>query len=137
MKQMTPKEKGQFLLKYFKNERGDLELNYVDLSDFHGDVAISSWKVGGDLYQSHQEVGGNLYQDNQKVRWNLFQDEQKVGGGIIQDELKTKEEPKCVDMCVEPDYKAKYERLNKELCEANRKIETLMWALEKAKEAGK
>lgn len=36
---------------------------------------------------------------------------------------------------VEPDYKAEYERLRKELYEANRKIETLMWSLEKIKDA--
>ena len=41
------------------------------------------------------------------------------------------------DACVEPNYKAEYERLRKELCEANRKIETLMWSLEKAMEASK
>ena len=41
------------------------------------------------------------------------------------------------DACVEPDYKAEYERLRKELCEANRKSETLLWVLEKIKEASK
>lgn len=44
---------------------------------------------------------------------------------------------KCEDMCIEPNYKAEYERLSKELYEASRKIETLMWALEKAKETSK
>ena len=126
MKKMTPKEKGQFLLEHFKNERGDLELNYVDLSDFKGNVDIGAWKVGGSLYQNDQEVEGSLYQDNQKVGLSLYQDEQKA-----------KDEPKCEDMCVEPDYRAEYKRLSKELCEANRKIETLMWALGKAKEADK
>lgn len=132
MKKMTPKEKGQFLLKYFKNERGDLELNDVDLSDFHGNVEITSWKVGGNLFQDYQEVGGSLYQHYQKVGLNLYQSNQEVGGHIVQ-----QDEQKAEDACVEPNYKAEYKRLNKELCEANRKIETLMWALEKAKEADK
>lgn len=131
MKKMTPKEKGQFLLKYFKNERGDLALNDVDLSGFKGDVAISSWKVGGNLFQDHQEVGGSLYQDSQKVRWNLFQDEQEAGGFITQDEQKAKEECKYV----EPNYKAEYERLRKELYEANRQKEALLWALGRIKDA--
>lgn len=43
----------------------------------------------------------------------------------------------CEDMCVEPDYKAEYGRLSKELHEANTKIETLMWALGKAMEGSK
>lgn len=131
MKQMTPKEKGQFLIDNFKNERGDLDLTYVDLSDFHGDVVISSWKVGGDLYLDHQEVRGSLFQNNQKVGRNLFQDEQEAKGFITQDMQEAEDE------CVEPDYEAEYERLRKELDEANRKTETLMWALEKAKEANK
>ena len=144
-KPLTPKDKGQFLLRYFKNERGDLDLSHVDLSDFHGDVVLEGWKVGGNLfldnqeakgnlYQNHQEVDGDLYQDSQKVGWNLHQEQQLVGGEIIQDEQKAKDECKCPDMCVEPDYKAEYERLSKELREANRKIEILMWVLMKIKE---
>ena len=130
-KPLTPKDKGQFLLRYFKNERGDLDLSYVDLSDFKGDVAISSWKVGGDLFLDHQEVRGSLFQSNQKVGRNLYQDEQEAKGFITQDMQEAEDE------CVEPDYEAEYERLRKELDEANRKTETLMWVLMKIKEEAK
>ena len=132
-KPLTPKDKGQFLLKYFKNERGDLDLAYVDLSDFSGDVVISNWKVGRSLFQDHQEVKRSLYQCNQKAGGNIYQYEQKAEGLIRQDEQKAKGE----DMCVEPDYKAEYERLRKELYEADMKIEALMWVLMKIKEEAK
>lgn len=131
MKQMTPKEKGQFLLEHFKTEDGALELSHVDLSDFHGDVVLEGWKVGGDLFLDHQEVKRNLYQCNQKVGRNLYQYEQEVGGFITQDD-----EQKAKG-CVEPNYKAEYERLRRELYEANRKNEVLLWALGKAMEADK
>ena len=130
MKKMTPKEKGQFLIDNFKNERGSIELNDVDLSDFNGSVDISGWKVGGHLFQNNQEVGGSLFQDYQRVECTIYQDGQKAWG-VMQDEQKAK------DACAEPDYKAEYERLRKELCEANRKSETLLWVLEKIKEASK
>lgn len=130
-KPLHPKDKGQFLLRYFKNKRGDLDLSYVDLSDFKGDVAISSWKVGGDLFQDHQEVRGSLFQSNQKVGRNLFQVAQEAKGFIAQDTQEAEDE------CVEPDYEAEYERLRKELDEANRKIENLMWVLMKIKEKAK
>ena len=134
-RKMTPKEKGQFLLKYFKTEDGALELSHVDLSGFKGDVVLEGWKVGGDLFLDHQEVGGSLFQNNQKVRRNLFQDEQEAGGCIAQD-MQEPNAQEAEGIPVGPDYEAEYERLQKELCEANGKIETLMWALGKAKEAG-
>lgn len=61
----------------------------------------------------------------------------KVKKGLAQSRQEVKDEPKCPDMCVGPDYKAEYERLRKELCEANTKIETLMWVLMKIKEEAK
>lgn len=133
-RKMTPKEKGQFLLKYFKTEDGALELDRVDLSDFHGDVVLEGWKVGGDLFLDHQEVMGSLFQNNQKVRRNLFQDEQEAGGCIAQD-MQEPNAQEAEGIPIGPDYEAEYGRLQKELCEANGKIETLMWALGKAKEA--
>lgn len=133
MKNMTPKEKGQFLIDNFKDDHGNISLSDVDLSDFKGNVVINGWKVGGHLFQNYQEVGGSLFQDFQQVGCTLHQDFQQVGGILHQDEQKAKDGCKCV----EPDYKAEYERLSKELCEANRKIETLMWSLGKIKEAGK
>lgn len=135
-KPMTPKEKGQFLVDNFKTEDGALELSRVDLSDFHGDVVLEGWKVGGDLFLDHQEVKGSLFQNNQKVGRNLFQDEQEAKGFIAQD-LQEPNAQEAEDMPVEPDYESECERLQKELHEANRKNETLMWALEKAKEASK
>lgn len=128
---MTPKEKGKFLLKYFKDKLGNLDLSRVDLSDFEGNVAINGWKVGQTLFQDHQQVGKSIFQDCQKAGLNVYQDEQKAGGFIKQDEQKA---PKDEPQPVEPDYKAEYKRMSKELCEANRKIEALMWALSKAME---
>lgn len=137
-KPMTPKEKGQFLLEHFKGEDGALELDRVDLSDFKGDVVVCGWKVGGDLFLDHQEVKGSLFQNNQKVGRNLFQDEQEAGGFIAQDDMQdmpiVREDE---DECVEPDYKAEWEKLQKELHEANKKNDALMWALGKAMEASK
>ena len=122
---LSKEETKKWLLNNCINENGDLDLSGLDLSDFKGNVDISSWKVGGNLFQDYQEVGGDLYQGDQEVGRNLYQDEKKAPKDM------------CPDMCVEPDYKAEYERLCKELCEANMKIETLMWALGKAKEKSK
>lgn len=130
-RKMSPAEKGEFIFQVFGGDDGKVLIDNVDLSDCESDVYLSLWKVRGNLYQGHQKVKGDLFQNNQKVGRNLFQDEQEAKGFIAQDMQEAKDE------CVEPDYEAEYERLRKELDEANRKNETLMWALEKAKEASK
>lgn len=105
-KQMLPDEETKkWLIENRTNGKGELDLSGLDFSDFTGNVHISGCKVGGSLFQDEQEVGGILYQDDRKLE------------------------------CVEPDYKAEYERLSKELIDANRKIEALMWALGKIKDA--
>ena len=146
-KKMSPAEKGEFIINVFGGDDGDIRIESVDLSGFDGNVHIGKWNVKCNLFQDDQIVGGNLYQDGQRAGENIYQNGQSAVEYIYQSEqcagvkVVKDQENKCVDkcpnMCVEPDYKAEYERLSKELCEANRKIETLMWALEKAKEANK
>ena len=135
-RKMSPTEKGDFIIQLFGGDDRKIHIDDVDLSGFKGDVAIGNWRVGGDLCQDHQEVGGSLYQDHQKVRWSLFQDNQSAGMQICQDRdttSNTKDECECV----EPNYKAEWEKMKKELYEANSQKEALLWALEKAMEASK
>ena len=141
-------EKGEFIATVFCGYGEDtIRIEDVDLSPYCSNVEINRWtingnlsqcchKVGGDLFQHHQEVGGSLFQNNQKVGCNLYQDGQEAGGGIAQDKQEAKDESVCKDesMCVEPDYEGECERLRKELREANRKNEVLLWALGKAME---
>ena len=137
-KKMSPAEKGDFIVHVFGGDDGKIHIENVDLSDFKGDVVVCGWKVGGDLFLDHQEVKGSLFQNNQKVGRNLFQDEQEAGGFIAQDDMQdmpiVREDE---DECVEPDYKAEWEKLQKELHEADKKNDALMWALGKAMEASK
>ena len=90
----TINEIKQWLLENATDEKGDLVLSNLDLSDFNGDVYIDGWKVkrslmqfnqtvGEDLLQYHQIVKGDLIQSFQKVNGNLFQFCQKVKGTII------------------------------------------------------
>lgn len=192
-RKVSPAERGELIIQLFGEDDGKIHIEDVDLSDFGGHVAISSWKVGRDLFLDHQEVGGNLYQNHQEVKGDLYQDYQEVEGSLHQgnqqagwvgqaaegaiyqgnqkagarvyqdpDQGKKPLTPKDkgqfllkyfknergdlelndVDLSdfhgdVEPDYKAEYERLKKEICEADRKIETLMWVLMKIKEEAK
>ena len=76
----TIKEIKEWLLKNAVNAYGTLDLSELDLSDFEGNVKLSSMKVKGDLDQSNQEVKGNLWQSDQKVKGILFQRDQKVEG---------------------------------------------------------
>lgn len=135
-RKMSPAEKGDFIIQLFGGDDRKIHIDDVDLSGFKGDVAIGNWKVGGHLFQNNQEVGGSLHQDHQKVRWSLFQDNQSAGMQICQDRdttSNTKDECECV----EPNYKAEWEKMKKELYEADKKNETLLWALGKVKEASK
>lgn len=90
-------------------------------------------KVGGDLFQHHQKAKGSIYQNYQKAGCDLYQDEQEAGGRTMQVPNGHEGEPKCVG----PDCEAECERLRKELREADRKNEVLLWALGKAMEVGK
>ena len=80
----TKEEIRNWLLENAVDEEGDLMLDYLDFSEFNGDVFIGRMKVKGDLFQSYQEVQGSLSQGDQEVQGNLFQDSQKVQGDLYQ-----------------------------------------------------
>ena len=87
--ELTKDDLKRIMLKHFVRKglfgRKILDLNYLDFSDFYGDVYISYMKVtNGDLFQHYQEVQGELYQDNQKVHGNLYQSNQKVSWDLYQ-----------------------------------------------------
>ncbi len=67
-----------WLLENCVNENGDLDLTYLDFSNFDGNIYISCMKVKKDLIQSNQEVKANLFQSYQKVEGSLYQHTQKV-----------------------------------------------------------
>ena len=73
-----------WLLENCIDENGDLDLMYLDFSDFEGNVDISFMKVKGDLYQHNQRVGRNLYQDYQEVKGDLSQYNQEVKANLLQ-----------------------------------------------------
>ena len=73
-----------WLLENAVDEDGDLMLDYLDFSEFDGDVIISEMKVKGNLSQDFQEVKGDLYQGHQEVQGNLFQDNHEVQGDLYQ-----------------------------------------------------
>ena len=58
---------------------GNIDLSYLDFSDFDGDIYISDMKVKRDLYQNYQKVVGSIHQENHYVRDDLFQGSQAVG----------------------------------------------------------
>lgn len=68
----TIEEIKNWLLKNAVNDEGDLYLVGLDLSDFDGNVFISSMKVKNDLFQSFQIVGKNLYQTFQNVGEDFY-----------------------------------------------------------------
>ena len=81
---LTRQEIKDWLLKNAVNDEGDLDLSYLDFSDFDGDVLIHNMKVKKTLNQSYQEVGDILYQEFQKVDKYLFQHNQQVGRDLLQ-----------------------------------------------------
>ena len=74
----------QWLIKNRKDEFGNLDLSYLDFSDFNGDIFINHMKVKKGLFQNEQTVGGDLLQNCQKVEGNLWQYSQKVGEDLWQ-----------------------------------------------------
>ena len=76
----------EYLLKYHKDEYGDVRIDGLDFSDFEGNVFIGKMKVGKSLYQHSQNVGFYLFQDNQTVGHSLYQKRQKVGIILSQSE---------------------------------------------------
>ncbi len=82
MKSIT--EIRDWLLENAVDDDGDLNMPYLDFSDFDGDVYIRGMKVQGNLYQEYQEVKGNLFQEYQEVKGNLFQGSNEVKGDLYQ-----------------------------------------------------
>lgn len=78
----TREEIRDWLLDNAVDEDGDLMLDYLDFSDFAGDVYIRCMKVQGDLYQNYHTVQGGLVQSNQEVQGSLFQGGQEVQGDL-------------------------------------------------------
>lgn len=74
----------KWLIKNRKDKFGNLDLSYLDFSDFNGDIFINHMKVKRGLFQNEQTVGGDLLQNSQKVEGNLWQSCQKVGKDLLQ-----------------------------------------------------
>lgn len=72
---VTPLSLEEYLLEYYVDGWGDLDLTELDFSDFDGDIYISHMSVGGSLIQSNQKVVGDLIQGNNLVKGRLLQDE--------------------------------------------------------------
>ena len=68
---LTKEEIKQWLLENCVDEDGDLDLSYLDFSDFGGNVHLMGMKVKKTLFQDCQEVEGWLYQSGQKVKGTL------------------------------------------------------------------
>ena len=75
----TIEEIRDWLLANAVDDKGDLILSELDLSNFNGDVYINRMKVKKSLWQDCQEIGESLWQDCQYVGENLHQDFQTVG----------------------------------------------------------
>lgn len=98
----TIKEIKNWLLENAVDHSGNLDLSYLDFSDFEGDIFINHMKVKGDLWQNFQEVEGdicqgfqatcgNLYQDCNNVRGDLYQIMQRVNGKFFNHKLEDDE----------------------------------------------
>lgn len=87
----TKEEIKKWLLKNCVDEDGNLDLSFLDFSDFDGDVYASSWKVKRNLYQDGQMVNGNLFQNFQVVKGDLWQNTQKVEGDLCSHKLEKSE----------------------------------------------
>lgn len=85
------KEIRDWLLENAVDDKGDLILSDLDLSNFDGNVYICNMKVKKNLFQNYQEVGYVLYQEFQRVGKDLFQHNQQVGGELLQNNQKVKE----------------------------------------------
>ena len=86
----TIKEIKEWLLRNAVDEDGDLNLSGLDLSDFEGNVKLSSMKVKGNLSQGHQQVEGDLIQRYQNVKGDLIQNSQEVEGDLYQNSQEVK-----------------------------------------------
>jgi hypothetical protein len=80
----TIEEVKKYLLENRIDKNGDLNLNFLDFSDFDRNVLINNMKVKEDLFQRDQEVGDSLYQEGQKVGGDIYQGYQEVIGNLFQ-----------------------------------------------------
>ena len=53
-----------WLLENAVDYNGDLDLTFLDFSDFDGNILMSGMKVRGHLFQDYQMVEGDLFQDD-------------------------------------------------------------------------
>lgn len=81
---LSKNEIRKWLLENCVDRDGDLNLMFLDFSDFDGDIYISHMIVKGNLYQNSQEVKGRLEQSRQKVDGDLTQSQQRVDGDLEQ-----------------------------------------------------
>ena len=79
-----------WLLENAVDDDGDLDMSYLDFSDFDGDVYTWNMRVKGNLHQDDHEVQGDLYQSGQEVKGNLSQGSQGVGGNYYCSNVKVK-----------------------------------------------
>ena len=75
----TKTEIKEWLLENAVDKDGDLMLDYLDFSDFKGDVYIDHMRVKCDLWQNRHEVQGDLMQNHQKVEGDLYNEDNKYG----------------------------------------------------------
>lgn len=104
----SKKEIKKWLLKNCVDDNGDLDLSYLDFSDFDGNVILDHMIVKGNLSQSYQtvkhclvqayqKVGTDLYQFKQNVKLDMYDDEHEVEGDFITQTLKDDEEYKIIN----------------------------------------
>lgn len=128
---------------------------FQNFQEVGGTLYQDDQKVGGDILQCNQSSGGYIFQHNQKAKYLVILGPQpactKEVATVITDDNKAKyietnrkgefegRNPELGETCecVEPDYKAEWEKMKKELYEADKKNDALLWALEKAMEASK
>lgn len=85
VRNLSVKEKKEWILENCINKYGHVDLSYLDFSDFDGNVYFDYIKTKHNLYQNYQIVKGCLYQECQKVNEDLHQEYQKVNEGLHQD----------------------------------------------------
>ena len=73
-----------YLLENYVDEYGNLDISYLDFSDFEGNVYINYMKVKGYLSQSGHEVEGSLSQSYQKVKGSLHNVSNRYGGNLYE-----------------------------------------------------
>lgn len=100
-KELIPDTKTELVKILFTDKDGDIDLSFLQLQNFDGNLYQNYQTVKGNLFQYSQTVkgsleqhlqtvGDNLHQDNQEVKGNLFQDDQEVKGSLFQSNQRVK-----------------------------------------------